>query len=45
MPHNDAQRAARPLAVLQHAAGGTPDGTQILGVVMVADTDRRLSSP
>ncbi|MBM4605661.1 hypothetical protein GS575_23615, partial [Rhodococcus hoagii] len=31
--------------LLQHAAGGTPDGTQILGVVMVADTDRRLSSP
>ncbi|NKS56577.1 hypothetical protein GS504_03465 [Rhodococcus hoagii] len=31
--------------LLQHAAGGTPVGTEILGVVMVADIDRRLSTP
>ena len=31
--------------LLQHAAGGTPEGTHILGVVSVADSDRPLSKP
>lgn len=31
--------------LLQHAAGGTPVGTEILGVVSSADSDRPLSKP